>query len=259
MGVDAMYYDVRDFYLQDKEDYVRKTRAEVKQAILQHLHNKKEGNVSLNEKLGATGEDLKTKKIENLKQAYESLFFLEELDAHQGEYLNLREYKQSGKKEADYLAGLTDEQKQHFTEQKEKLNKKIALRMEYIENSLNEEKIVAGLKSSQGQKYLSDLLGQSAFYTERKEQGLRKEGEDNLALAKKELLEKIPETIKIRLDTIAQRDMHLLYELYQGAKYLSLETSTEKAEDSNEEGEKDFSQTQNNASYICTYVQALEL
>jgi hypothetical protein len=78
MGVDTLYYDVRDFYLQDKEDYIRKTRAEVKQAILQHLHNKKEGNISLNEKLGAAGEDLKAKKIENLQQAYEALFFLEE-------------------------------------------------------------------------------------------------------------------------------------------------------------------------------------
>jgi hypothetical protein len=246
LGVDTLYYDVRDFYLQDKEDYIRKTRAEVKQAILQHLHNKKEGNISLNEKLGAAGEDLKTKKIENLKQAYESIFFLEELDAHQDEYVALREYKQSGKKEADYLADLNDEQKQQFIEQKEKLNKKIALRIEYIEKSLNEEKIVVGLKSSQGQKYLSDILGESAFYAERKAQGLWQENKDNLEIAKQELLKKIPETIKTRLDGLAQKDIHLLYELYQGATYLSSQTSSQE-------------KVKINASYIVTYVQALEL
>jgi hypothetical protein len=139
----------------------------------------------------------------------------------------LRYYKQSGQKEADYVATLNDEEKQQFTQQKEKLNKKIALRVEYIKNSLHEKKITAGLKSSQGQKYLSKLLGQSAFYAERKEKGLWKEGVDNGEMAKKELLEKIPETIKTRLDGIAKKDPHLLYELYQGAKYLAPEFSSD--------------------------------
>jgi hypothetical protein len=80
MGADSLYFDVQDFYLQDKEDYIRRIRAEGKQAILQHLHNKKEGNVSLNEKFGSPDEATKAK---NLKEAYEAIFFLEELDKHQ--------------------------------------------------------------------------------------------------------------------------------------------------------------------------------
>jgi hypothetical protein len=50
-GVDALYFDVQDFYTQNKEEYIRQPRAQLKEAILQHLHNKKEGNLSLNEKI----------------------------------------------------------------------------------------------------------------------------------------------------------------------------------------------------------------
>jgi hypothetical protein len=35
MGADSLYYDVEDFYLQNKEDFVREKKAKINQAILQ--------------------------------------------------------------------------------------------------------------------------------------------------------------------------------------------------------------------------------
>jgi len=246
--------------LQDKEDYIRQTRAKVKQAILQHLHNKKEGNVSLNEKLGAVSEDLKSKKIENLKQAYESIFFLEELDQYEGEYLALWEYKHSGQKEEDYLITLSPEKKQSFNEQKAKINERIALRLEYVEKLFHEDQLVTGLKSSQGMYYLSHLLAQSAFYADRRQLGKRKEQSfaENVQDAKEELLGTIPVHILSRLDVLHKQDKHLLYELYCGA--LSYASSIPVDEDVKSGAEKIRNQRlKHNIQYVENYVKLREL
>jgi hypothetical protein len=36
-----LYFDVQDFYLQNKEDFIRQKKAQLNQAILQGLHNQK--------------------------------------------------------------------------------------------------------------------------------------------------------------------------------------------------------------------------
>jgi len=38
-AADRLYYDVRNFYSQNKEDYIKQYRTELKQAILQTKHN----------------------------------------------------------------------------------------------------------------------------------------------------------------------------------------------------------------------------
>jgi hypothetical protein len=35
MGVDSLYFDVQDFYLQNKEDFIREKKSKINQAILQ--------------------------------------------------------------------------------------------------------------------------------------------------------------------------------------------------------------------------------
>lgn len=221
MGVDALYFDVQDFYKQNKEDYIRQPRAQLKQAILQHLHNKKEGNVSLNEKLGSPD---KVQKEKTLKEAWESICFLEAVNDEktQSDFSLLLEYKFSGQSEQEFLGSRDAETHTKFGEQKEKLNKMIALRIEYIEKSLGEDTIIAGLKSSQGMYYLSKLLTESAFYAERKQAGKweDKTYDENVQAARQELLAEIqiPADIKTNLDAITQKDKHFLYELYYGAK-----------------------------------------
>jgi hypothetical protein len=82
IATDALYFDVRNFYLQNKEDYIRQPRAQLKQAILQHLHNKKEAkeNWALNERLFFRSDKHNEQKAITLRGARESIFFLEAVD-----------------------------------------------------------------------------------------------------------------------------------------------------------------------------------
>lgn len=47
---DALYFDVQDFYTQNKFDFLKQPRAQIKQAILQWIHNKIKWDTSANEK-----------------------------------------------------------------------------------------------------------------------------------------------------------------------------------------------------------------
>ena len=95
MGVDTLIYDVRDFYTQNTEDFIRQPRAQVKQAILQFLWRNKGKNLSLNDKLSSPNEELREM---SLQDAWWSLFFLEEVGDEKKriyDYPLWREYKQS--------------------------------------------------------------------------------------------------------------------------------------------------------------------
>jgi hypothetical protein len=259
MGVDALYFDVQDFYLQNKEDYIRQSRVQLKEAILQHLHNKKEGNISLNEKIGSPD---KAAKDKTLKEAWESLFFLEMVSdkKNQSDFYLLLEYKFSGESEENFLGSRDAETHKQFEEQKEKLNHIIGLRMEYINTSLGEDQIVTGLKSSQGMYYLSKLLAESAFYAERKISGTweDKPYEENLQIAKQELLGEIPSDIKTNLDVMYQKDKHLLYELYYGVLlYAPAIPSDEDAE--TETKKTEYQHLRQNIQYIERYVNSITI
>jgi hypothetical protein len=140
MGANTLYFDVQDFYKQNKEDFIRQPREQLKQAILQYVHNKKEGNISLNEKLGSPDPLMKEM---TLKDAWESIFFLEEIEKYESDYLLLLQYKMSGKSENDFLATLDEENQKQFKEQKNKLDEKITLRVTYVEKSLGEDTLLA--------------------------------------------------------------------------------------------------------------------
>ncbi|MDR0649909.1 MAG: hypothetical protein LBG59_00440 [Candidatus Peribacteria bacterium] len=259
MGVDALYFDVQDFYLQNKEDYIRQSRAQLKQAILQHLHNKKEGNVSLDEKIGSPD---KSKKDWTLKEAWKSIFFLEAVDDDktQSEFSLLLAYKYSGQSETEFLGSKDAETHKEFEKQKKKLNEIIALKMEYVKKSFGEENVVAGLKSSQGMHYLSQLLAESTFYAERKQAGTweEKSFEDNKAQAQKEFLETIPDSIERRLDALYTTDKHFLYELYSGAE--SYAKVIQKDEDVDSETDRTRNQhLRQNVEYLGNYIKSLEL
>lgn len=259
MGVDALYFDVQDFYKQNKEDYIRQSRSELKQAILQHLHNKKEGNISFNEKIWSPD---RTQKDMTLKDAWESIFFLEMIDNEksQSEFYLLLEYKLSGQSEQEFLGSRDSETHKLFEEQKEKLNESVALKMEYIKKSLGEEKIVTWLKSSQGMHYLSQLIAESSFYAERKAAGKWEEKslKENVEQAKNEVLGKIPNDLKYRLDDLYKKDKHFLYELYYGA--VSYAPAIQGEEEIESDTEKQRNQKlRNNIQHIENYIKALEI
>lgn len=49
IGVDSLVFDVRDFYTQNREDFLRQKTTQLNHAILQGLHQQQHGNQSINE------------------------------------------------------------------------------------------------------------------------------------------------------------------------------------------------------------------
>ena len=167
--VDSLYYDVKDFYLQNKEDFIREKKSKINQAILQWIYNKKNWNVSLNEMIWAP--DKETKE-QSLRDACWSMIFLDEIqDGNFSYYTPFLEYATSGKKKEDYVATLTEEQKKQFEEERVKLESQISLRMEYVEKNFEWGQIINALKAWKWMNSLNTLFTESRIYAEMKSEG----------------------------------------------------------------------------------------
>lgn len=120
MGVDSLYFDVQDFYKQNKEDFLRQKYSQLNQAILQGIHNKKEGDKSLNEKRGSPEP---AQKVASLRDACWSMLFLDELQAGAfASYGPFWEYVQSGEKRADFVNHLPSDQASEFKEKRDEMD-----------------------------------------------------------------------------------------------------------------------------------------
>lgn len=175
---DVFYYDVNDFYLQSKEDFIRQERSELKQAILQWIHNKKEWNTSTNEKIHAYinwDEELKNKKALSLWEACRSMMFLEEIDewgicAYD---TLMHRYISSWQKKSDFKESLSESEKTSFDESMKKINERIEKRIEYINKEFEKPDIINAIKGYCWMQYLTELFNNSSIYVQSYELGLR--------------------------------------------------------------------------------------
>lgn len=169
MWVDSLYFDVQDFYLQNKEDFIREKKSKINQAILQWLHNKKNWNISLNEKIGAPDQK---EKEQSLYDACRSMIFLDELENGKfNDYTPFFEYLQSWKSKEDYIKGLKEDQKIQFEEKWKEMETQIKLRMEYIEKVFKWDKIIKDLKEGKWMNSLNNIFTESRIYWEIKSEG----------------------------------------------------------------------------------------
>lgn len=144
IGVDTLYFDIKDFYMQNKEDFVRQKHAQLVQAILQGLHNQKIGNSSLNEIIGSPEP---SQKVESLNDACWSMLFLDELqNGDFAGYSPFWEYLQGGEKKSDFEKRLSSEQLSEFRQKWSEIEKKIAKRMEYLRQMFEKPELVQVLK-----------------------------------------------------------------------------------------------------------------
>ena len=223
MWVDTYYFDVQDFYLQNKEDFIREKKSKINQAILQWLYNKKNWNVSLNEMIWAPD---KEKKEQSLRDACWSMIFLDEIqDGKFSYYTPFLEYATSGKKKEDYIATLNEDQKKQFEEEREKLETQIALRMEYVEKNFEWRQIIDALKAWKGMDSLNTLFTGSRIYAEMKSEGKWNERTDfdiNLRRYKSEYFSEFPSEKLDRLEKLKQDYPLLFQELIVTASLSSL-------------------------------------
>ncbi len=223
LWVDTYYFDVQDFYLQNKEDFIREKKSKINQAILQWIHNKKNWNISLNEMIWAP--DKETKE-QSLRDACWSMIFLDEIqDGKFSYYTPFLEYATSGKKKEDYVATLTEEQKKQFEEERKKLEAQITLRMEYVEKNFEWSQIIDALKAWKWMDSLNTLFTGSRIYAEMKTEGKWNERtafETNLRRYKSEYFSEFSSEKLGKLEKLKQDYPLLFQELMVTASLSSL-------------------------------------
>lgn len=198
MWVDAYYYDVNDFYLQNGEDFIRQKKSRVNQAILQWLHNKKMWNWSLNETIHEyanwakwyevalwcfnpmiglweafvthkPNEELREQKEASLWDACWSMLFLDEIENGRFKgYAPFYDYLRSGKAREDFVRDLNDYQKKEFNEKRREITLQIALRMEYVDKSFKWKKVIEELQGWNWMETLNNIVRESRIYWELK-------------------------------------------------------------------------------------------
>ncbi len=150
---DTYYYELVDFYLRNKEDYVEMYRWEIKSAILQATVRGDDSfslswTESFAEIFNRSNSIDKNKKV-TLEDAYRTMIYIEE----KKHYPTVGVLNPNYPKDPDQPLEWTD--LEHYTKEKEKLDKIIALRMEYIKKFLPHT--TTSTDKSDYNKYIADI------------------------------------------------------------------------------------------------------
>ena len=229
IGVDTLYFDVKDFYLQNKEDFLRQKRSQVNQTILQWLYNKEKWNTTLNEKLWAP--EL-TQKAQSLNDAIWSLLFIDEIENGQlSASPTLFSYIQSGKKKVDFESGLSQQEKQKFNLERKQIEEKVKQRIEYLKTFFESGAVVRKIENWGGMEYLDTLFNQSRVYQTLKSQNKWNTDlnfNQNLDLYQKEYFKEFsPEKVK-KLQNLEKTNPELYQEILVTSDLSSLLSEDEK-------------------------------
>ena len=130
----SWYYAKKDFYAQNRYDFINKKRAEVKQSIVQLFESNRLG---MHESMKQSIKDARwpNSEVNTMEDAWEALIHQEEVK--DGDYQYLSRYYNSWEKEEDFLKKLDQEDKERYKEEKEKMEKIINIRMEYIKKHIS--------------------------------------------------------------------------------------------------------------------------
>lgn len=229
IGVDTLYFDVKDFYLQNKEDFLRQKRSQLNQTILQWLYNKENWNTTLNEKLWAP--EL-TQKDKSLNDAIWSMLFIDELENGDlwGSSQILFSYLQSGKKKADFESGLSQQERQIFDLERKQVEEKVKQRFDYLKTFFESGDVVRKIEKWGGMQYLDNLVNQSRVYQTLKSQNKWNTNlnfNQNLDLYQKEYFKDFsPEKIK-KLQNLEKTSPELYQEILVTSDLSSLLSADE--------------------------------
>lgn len=163
--VDELYYDKKLFYEQKRQEYIKKERTDIKQAILQLLMS---NNLDMNEGMK---EEIKKKWIDTHKDAWEALIYQEELLSNK--YPKLQAKINSWKSNEEYESFLKEsspESYEDYVKEKEDMEKTINIRMEYIKpymienNSSEYNKMISMVQAGNWIEFIEQVLSDSDVY-----------------------------------------------------------------------------------------------
>ncbi len=233
--VDAYYFDVVDFYTQNRDDFLRQKKSRITEAILQWLHNEKKWNTSTNEIIWSLWVD-SWKRKDSTEAALRSLMFLDELDS--GEFRNyapFHEYLGEWITKEDYLKKVTKwlsgeeakEVRANFEEYWTKMNNKIEIRMKYLEEILKKDDVINSLKTWNWIQTINELCLESRIYAQiwqekRQWDKSRESYKFNLNNYKKDFFKDFsPEKIT-KLENLKKTEPTLFQEMISSSGYESL-------------------------------------
>jgi hypothetical protein len=170
--VDELYYDKKDFYSQNRYDYINKERTTIKQSIVQLLESDR---LWMHEKMKSSVQSEaseKGKELNTMEDAWEALIHQEEI--LNWWYRNLQLFYYSWKSQDVYEKELSENEPDNYKvylEEKEKMENVIKIRMEYIKNYIQKEKDTTEYKSmkemiaqSKWIEYVENVLANSKVY-----------------------------------------------------------------------------------------------
>ena len=162
-AADSLYFDVKEFYATNKDEFITQYRTEVKQAIIQAAAGASRTDLSINESVCEFfgGVD-KQRKMKTLDDAVRAMLYLEEVK-HYPEVMMMDKDKRPR----------SDDEKKLYDEKRAEIDKKIAARMEYIssylpgglQNSLFNDQI----KSEHGLQFLEKIIAESSVAAQMKQ------------------------------------------------------------------------------------------
>lgn len=214
MGIDSLYFDVQDFYKQNKEDFIRQKRSQVNQAILQWIHNKKAWDVSLNEKWWAPDPET---KLQSLHDACWSMMFLDEIQ--DGKFRadeQLWNYLYSWDSKETYVNKLPTDQKKEFEEKWTEVDSQIWKRMEYVEKVFQWDRIMKAIKDGKWMETLNKVITESKVYVKLQEEDKwsdNKNYDEILQEYKEDFFADIPEEKVQKLEKLREENPYLFQEV----------------------------------------------
>ena len=162
------YYDSKEFYAYKRVDFAQKSRANIKQSIVQLI---KSDEQNLRQELKEEIKEMRgpDSDADTIEDAWEALIFQEECEENW--YYMIQQYYYSWKPEGEFLEGLSEEEKTSYKEEKEELEWKINIRMEYIKKFIKKEdntkeyqSFIDKIKSNQWVAYVEQILADSKVY-----------------------------------------------------------------------------------------------
>lgn len=235
MAVDSLYFDVKDFYLQNRDDFLRQKRSRITEAILQGVHNQKEWNTTINEKIWSLWLD-SGEKENSTESACRALMFLDELDREQfGNYAPFWEYVNKWKTKEDYLKEATnwlsekdaEEIRINFEEHWIKMENRISRRMKYMKEIFKKDDVIDALKNWNGIQTINELCVESRIYAEiwqenRQWDMSRESYKTNLDTLKSDFFKDFSSEKISKLESLKEKNVALFHELISTVTYDSL-------------------------------------
>lgn len=160
-----VYYDAVEFYQQNKEDFKKQYRTEIKQAIVQSAATE-ERNLNINSKLTAEARN-GNKKLNTTSDAWYALIWQEEYE----KFPLIKQWFNNDKLDDEFIKTLDAAQQAEFKKQKQELETIITKRMEYVQTYLYQKKwtpmyvtFVSAMKNNLWIKAIEKILTESKTY-----------------------------------------------------------------------------------------------